>query len=670
MMDGMKEKIKDLTSSLNLHNYNYYVLSEPTISDFEFDIQLEELQQLEREYPQFALLNSPTTRVGGGISKNFKTIPHRYPMLSLGNSYSKEDIADFEKRAQKLVEGEIEFICELKYDGCAIALTYKDGTLVQALTRGDGSKGEEVTANVRTIKTIPLQLHGDYPTDFEIRGEIYFPLERFEALNQKRLLNNESTFMNPRNTASGTLKLHDSSVVAERGLDCFLYSIHGDSLLFKSHFEGLSSAGNWGFKVPKEELNFVKRTNSIDGIMEFIDFWSEERFHLPFEIDGIVIKVNSYEKQEELGYTAKSPRWAIAYKFKAERIDTKLLSITYQVGRTGAITPVANLAPVLLAGTTVKRASLHNADQIEKLDLRVGDCVYVEKGGEIIPKVIGVDFDQRLIDSVPTVYANKCPECATTLHRNEGEAQHYCLNEIGCPPQIIGKMEHFISRKAMDIDGLGAETVAQLYEQRLALNVADLYELTKEELLPLERMAEKSVDNLIEGVKASKNIPFETVLFGIGIRYVGETVAKKLVNHFRSMDSLVLASYEELIEVDEIGDRIATSIIEYFKIEENRILIDRLVGHGLNFEIDELEHRTLTNNLVGLVFVVSGVFHSVTREELKKSITMNGGKLSSSVSGKTNYLVAGDKIGPSKLAKAEKLGVKLISEEQYLLMID
>ena len=668
-MDGMKDKIKDLTALLNLHNYNYYVLSEPTVSDFDFDMLLEELQKLEKQFPQYALSNSPTTRVGGGISKNFKTVSHRYPMLSLSNSYSKEDIADFEKRAQKLVDGDIEFVCELKYDGCAIGLTYKDGMLDQALTRGDGSKGEEVTANVRTIRTIPLQLHGDYPKEFEIRGEIYFPLEKFAALNHQRKANNEPTFMNPRNTASGTLKLHDSAVVAQRGLDCYLYSLHGEELPFKSHLEGLNAAGTWGFKVPQEEKQFVKRTNSIEGIMAFIDYWDLERHHLPFEIDGIVIKVNSYDKQQELGFTAKSPRWAIAYKFKAERIATKLLSITYQVGRTGAITPVANLSPVLLAGTTVKRASLHNADQIEKLDLRVGDWVYVEKGGEIIPKVIGVDMDQRSEDSIPTKYASICPECDTVLHRNEGEAQHYCPNDIGCPPQIIGKMEHFISRKAMDIDGLGAETVAQLYEAGLISNVADIYELTKDQLLPLERMAEKSADNLIYGVAASKSIPFETVLFGIGIRYVGETVAKKIAQHFKTMDSLVLASYEELIEVDEIGDRIASSIIDFFHLEENRVLIDRLIEHGLQFKIDEEHLNGMTDKLGGLVFVVSGVLHTISREELKKSISINGGKVASSVSGKTNFLIAGDKIGPSKLAKAEKLGVKLITEQEYLLMI-
>ncbi len=668
-MDGMKDKIKDLTAALNLHNYNYYVLSEPTISDFDFDMLLEELQHLEKQFPQYVLPNSPTTRVGGGISKNFKTVAHRYPMLSLSNSYSKEDIADFEKRAQKMVDGDIEFVCELKYDGCAIGLTYKNGMLDQALTRGDGSKGEEVTANVRTIRTIPLQLHGDYPKEFEIRGEIYFPLDKFAELNDKRKANNEQTFMNPRNTASGTLKLHDSAVVAERGLDCFLYSLHGEGLPFQSHLEGLIAAGTWGFKVPQEELQFVKRTNSIEGIMSFIDYWDIERHHLPFEIDGIVIKVNSYDKQQELGYTAKSPRWAIAYKFKAERIATKLLSITYQVGRTGAITPVANLAPVLLAGTTVKRASLHNADQIGKLDLRVGDWVYVEKGGEIIPKVIGADLDRRSEESIPTKYALICPECNTVLHRNDGEAQHYCPNDVGCPPQIIGKMEHFISRKAMDIDGLGAETVAQLFEAGLISNVADLYELKKDQLLPLERMAEKSADNLINGVAASKKIPFETVLFGIGIRYVGETVAKKIVQHFKTIDSLVLASYEELIEVDEIGDRIASSIIDFFQLEENRVLIDRLIEHGLQFKIEKEQLDGMTDKLAGLVFVVSGVFQTISRSELKKSISINGGKVSSSVSGKTNFLIAGDKIGPSKLAKAEKLGVKLITEAEYLLMI-
>ena len=659
-----------LTKELNEHNYNYYVLSEPSISDYEFDQLLKELEQLERDHPAYATKNSPTSRVGGDITKRFETITHRFPMLSLSNSYSKEDIADFESRARKLVEGDIEFICELKYDGCAIGLTYQKGELVRAVTRGDGTKGEDVTTNIRTINTIPLQLQGEFPDDFEIRGEIYLSLDRFRLLNKKRQEEGEPEYMNPRNTASGTLKLLDSTIVAERGLDCYLYSLHGVSLPFKNHFDGLRAAGNWGFKVPKEEDRFIQRTDSIDGIMEFIDFWDTKRHELPFEIDGIVIKVNSYDKQGELGYTAKSPRWAISYKFKAEQTSTALISITYQVGRTGAITPVANLEPVLLAGTTVKRASLHNADQIEKLDLRIGDAVFVEKGGEIIPKVVGVDMHRRAENAVVTKFAEECPECSTLLIRKEGEAQHYCPNEYGCPTQITGKIEHFISRKAMDIEGIGSETVVQLFQEGLIRDIADLYTLKKEELLPMERMAEKSADNLIKGVEASKEVPFERVLFALGIRYVGETVAKKLARHFKNIEAICLAKLEELIDVEEIGDRIAASLVEYFSIERNRLLIERLKGFGLQFEIEE-DHSVLkSDKLSGKVLVVSGVFHTITRDELKTSIESNGGKVSSSVTGKTDYLVAGDKVGPSKLAKAEKLGVKLISEEEYLSMID
>jgi DNA ligase (NAD+) len=669
-MDGNKQRIDDLTSQLNQHNYNYYVSSSPTISDYDFDMLLKELQELEEKYPDLADLNSPTKRVGGDITKKFETIAHKYPMLSLSNSYSKEEIAEFEVRAKKQVESDIEYVCELKYDGCAIGLTYQNGKLVRAITRGDGSKGEDVTANVRTIKTVPLTLRGEFPAAFEIRGEIYFPLENFEALNAKRREANEPEYMNPRNTASGTLKLQDSSVVAERGLDCFLYSLHGENLPYQSHFEGLSKAETWGFKVPQEENRLIKRTSTIEGIMEFIDYWDIERHNLPFEIDGIVIKVNNYDKQEELGYTAKSPRWAIAYKFKAEQLSTELLSITYQIGRTGAITPVANLSPILLAGTIVKRASLHNADQIAKLDLRIGDQVFVEKGGEIIPKVVGVDLDKRTNSATPTIYAVNCPECETELVRKEGEAHHYCPNEYGCAPQVTGRIEHFISRKAMDIDGLGAETVIQLYEEGLIENIADLFDLTKEQILPIERMAEKSADNLIQGVSASKAIPFETVLFALGIRYVGETVAKKLAKHFKNIDAIIVATAEELVEVDEIGERIAESVVEFFEIEYNQIVLQRLRDHGLNFIIVEEEIEGASDKLSGLVMVVSGVFYEISRNDLKKSIEINGGKLASSVSAKTDYLVAGEKMGPSKLEKAEKLGVKLISEIEYLKMIE
>ena len=669
MMDGIKNRIDALTKELNEHNYSYYVLSEPSISDYEFDQLLKELEELEIEHPELAHKNSPTKRVGGDITKRFETVTHRFPMLSLSNSYSKEEIADFEARVRKLVEGDIEFICELKYDGCAIGLTYENGELLRAVTRGDGTKGEDVTTNIRTINTIPLYLHGNYPKDFEIRGEVFLSLDRFRALNEKREEDGEPAYMNPRNTASGTLKLQDSAVVAERGLDCYLYSLHGKELPFSTHYEALSAAGSWGFKVPKEELRYIERTNSIEGIMEFIDYWDVERHKLPFEIDGIVIKVNSYYKQEELGYTAKSPRWAIAYKFKAEQLSTRLESITYQVGRTGAITPVANLSPILLAGTTVKRASLHNADQIEKLDLRVGDSVFVEKGGEIIPKVVGVDLSLRPEGAAITKYAELCPDCSTTLVRKEGEALHYCPNEYGCPTQITGKKEHFISRRAMDIDGIGSETVVQLYQQGLIQDIADIYAIKKEDLLPLERMAEKSADNLIKGVEASKQIPFERVLFALGIRYVGETVAKKLARHFGSIDNLCLAKFDELVEVAEIGNRIAESLIDYFSVERNRLLIERLKEFGLKLEVSEDESLSRSDKLKGKTIVVSGVFESLSRDELKQSIESNGGKVGSSVSGKTDYLLAGDKVGPSKLAKAEKLGVQLISEEEFLSMI-
>ncbi len=663
-----KKRIETLTSELNQHNYNYYVLSQPTISDYDFDMMLKELQELEEKHPEWADENSPTKRVGGDITKKFDTVEHRFPMLSLSNSYSKEEIVDFENRIHKLIDQEVEYICELKYDGVAISLTYKDGKLLRAVTRGDGAKGEEVTANVRTIKSIPLQLTGDYPADFDIRGEIVFPLDKFAQLNEARKAAGEPEFANPRNTASGTIKMQDSSVVASRGLDCFLYALYGDNLPQRSHYEGLVAAGEYGFKVPKEEDRYIRKTHSIEGIMEFIDYWDEERKNLPFEIDGIVIKVNSYDKQEELGFTAKSPRWAIAYKFKAERVSTKLNEITYQVGRTGAITPVANLEPVLLAGTTVKRASMHNADQIEKLDLRVGDTVYVEKGGEIIPKILGFDPGKRPSGSVPTKYIEECPECGTELIRKEGEAQHYCPNEYGCPPQIKGKMEHFIGRKMMDVDGLGAETVDQLFEAKLINNIADLYDLTKDQLLPLERMAEKSVNNLLEGLENSKKIPFERVLFALGIRYVGETVAKKLAKHFITVDALAKATEEELIAVDEIGGRIAESVIDYFGDENNLEIIERLKQKGLQFAMDETELEGASDALTGKVFVVSGTFE-MSRNDLKKLIELNGGKNSGSISKKTDYLIRGENMGPSKLKKAEDLGIPMISESDFLSMV-
>ena len=664
------QRMQTLVEELNHHNHLYYVKSAPVISDREFDALLEELQGLEDKYPAHASAHSPTKRVGGDITKNFATIPHKYPMLSLSNSYSKEEITDFETRIRKSIDEDIEYICELKYDGVAIGLTYINGNLERAVTRGDGTQGEEVTANVKTIKTVPLTLKGDnIPAEFEIRGEIFLPLENFEALNAEREAAGEPRYMNPRNTASGTVKLQDSSVVAKRGLDCYLYYMLGDNLPYTTHYDSLTNAATWGFKVPSEKEQLIRKCGSIDEIMEFIDHWDTARHHLPFEIDGVVIKVNAYDKQKRLGSTAKAPRWAIAYKFETEQVSTTLDAITFQVGRTGAITPVANLQPVLLAGTTVKRASLHNADQIEKLDVREGDQVFVEKGGEIIPKIVGVDLAKRKVNAHPFKYITHCPECQSILVRKEGEAQHYCINSNGCPPQIKGKMEHYISRKAMDIDGLGGETIDQLFSADLIANIADLYELTADQLLPLERMAEKSVNNLLAGVEASKAVPFERVLFALGIRYVGETVAKKLARAFKSMEALGAATQEALVEVDEIGDRIAESVIEWFAIETNQELVNRLRNHGVQLEISAEAQEGSSSVLEGSSFVVSGVFTNYSRDDLKKTIELNGGKIVSSVSSKTNFLVAGDKMGPSKRTKAEKHGVKIISEADFIEMI-
>ena len=668
-MTKVNEAINKLTKELNEHNYNYYVLNSPIISDYDFDVLLKELQALEEKHPEFADDNSPTKRVGGDITKNFPSVTHRFPMLSLGNSYSKEEITDFDTRVRKVIEREIEYICELKYDGVAISLTYENGALTKAVTRGDGTSGEEVTANIRTIRSIPLKLKGEFPIDFDIRGEIVFPHANFKKLNEERRELGEPEFANPRNTASGTVKMQDSSLVAKRGLDCFLYAVYGDNLSFKSHYEGLSSAGDWGFKVPDESANYIKKVKTIEQIMEFIDYWDEKRADLPFDIDGIVIKVNAYDKQEELGYTAKSPRWAISYKFKAERVFTKLNSITYQVGRTGAITPVANLEAVQLGGTTVRRASMHNADQIERLDIRVNDTVFVEKGGEIIPKIVAVDVAARTIDSNQTIYISACPECETPLIRKEGEAQHYCPNENGCPPQLKGKMEHFIGRKMMDVDGLGAETIEQLFEEGLVKNVADLYDLTSEQLLPLDRMAEKSVNNLIEGLIKSKEVPFAKVLFALGIRYVGETVAKTLVKYFKTLDLLMSATAEELVEVDEIGIRIADSVVRYFSEPTTVELIVRLKEIGLQFEIGEEEMEGTSSVLEGLIFVISGTFN-ISRNDLKKAIEKNGGKVGSSISKKTSYLIRGENMGPSKLKKAEDLDVSMIAENDFLKMIE
>lgn len=661
----IKEQILQLRDQLNKHNYNYYVLDNPTISDYEFDLKLKQLIALEQQHPEYFDLNSPSQRVGGEITKNFETLVHEHRMYSLDNSYSKEDLLDWETRIKKLVDGNLEFTCELKYDGASISLTYENGLFVKAVTRGDGVQGDNVTANVKTIKSVPLQLQGDYPEKFDIRGEIVLPFEGFHKMNEERIEIGEEPYRNPRNTASGSLKLQDSSEVAKRPLECLLYSIVGNNLNIKTQFEGLEKARSWGFKVPQA----AKLVHSIDGVLEFINYWDEHRHTLPYETDGVVIKVNNLQQQEELGYTAKAPRWAIAYKFKAEQVSTRLNEITYQVGRTGAITPVANLEPVELAGTTVKRASLHNADQIEKLDIRVGDEVFVEKGGEIIPKIIAVDLSKRPANSIPTQYITNCPECHTQLVRTEGEAQHYCPNYNGCKPQIIGRIQHFISRKAMDIEGLGGETVALLVNEGLIQDYSDLYELTKEQVIPLERMAEKSAENLIKGIELSKEVPFERVLYALGIRYVGETVAKKLAKHYKSIEALANASHEDLILVDEIGVKIAESVVEFFNSETNREIINRLKKFGVQLEISAEKLANQTNKLEGNIFVVSGVFHTVSRDELKKLIEDNGGKVSSSISGKTNYVVAGDNMGPSKREKAEKLQVNIISEQDFLNLL-
>lgn len=663
-----KTEIERLSKELNRHNHLYYVESNPEISDYDFDMMLKQLQDLEEKFPEFVSDLSPSKRVGGDITKKFESVVHKYAMLSLSNSYSKDEIEDWVVRAKKLVEDDLEYVCELKYDGVAIGIQYVDGKLVQAVTRGDGTQGENVTSNVKTIRTIPLQLTGDYPQDFEIRGEIFFPLKNFYALNEKRREEGEAEFANPRNTASGTLKMQDSKVVAERGLDCYLYGIYGASNRADGHFELVNKAADWGFKVPPHNERYIEKTNSVEGVMEFINYWDEKRKELPFEIDGVVIKVNNYDQQEILGFTAKSPRWAIAYKFKAERVETILEEVTYQVGRTGAITPVANLKPVQLGGTTVKRASLHNQDQIEKLDLHLGDSVYVEKGGEIIPKIVGVNVDARSEISEVVAFINECPECNTELIRREGEAQHYCPNELGCPPQVKGKIEHFISRKAMNIDGLGAETVDALVEVGLIHNYADLYTLTFDQVVELERMADKSANNLIAGIEASKAIPFERVLFGLGIRFVGETVAKKLAKAFKNIDELAKADFDTLIAVDEIGDKIAMSIQAFFWEERNKEIIARLKEYGLQMEMEEQEGAS--NKFEGSSFVVSGVFERFSRNELKALIESNGGKNVGSISSKTTYVLAGDKMGPSKLQKANDLGIRILSEAEFIEMLN
>lgn len=663
----IQNTIQKLREELNQHNYNYYVLDKPIISDFEFDQKLKQLQELENKHPEFFDENSPTQRVGGTITKNFKTVAHEYRMYSLDNSYSKDELIDWEKRVQKVL-GDIplEYTCELKYDGASISITYENGKLKRAVTRGDGVQGDDVTNNIKTIKSIPLQLNGNFPDKFDVRGEIILPFAGFEKMNQELIEIGETPYSNPRNTASGSLKLKESAEVAKRPLDCLLYFIIGNKLPFNSQIEGLETARNWGFKVPKE----AKLARNLEDVFEFIDYWDVHRHNLPYETDGVVIKVNQFELQDELGFTAKSPRWAIAYKFKSEQVATLLNSISYQVGRTGAITPVANLKPVQLAGTIVKRASLHNADQIEKLDIRIGDTVFVEKGGEIIPKIIAVDLSKRPINSETTKYITHCPECNTELVRGEGEANHYCPNFYGCPPQIIGRIQHFISRKAMDIEGLGGETVTLLFNNGLVHNYADLYELTVDQILPLERMAKKSAENLVNGVANSKSIPFERVLYALGIRFVGETVAKKLAKHYKSIDALSRTNLMDLVLVDEIGDRIAQSVLDFFDNQENRIIIERLKEYGIQFEITENINPDATEKLIGKTFVVSGVFEQFSRDDLKKAIEDNGGKVGSSISAKTDFVIAGANMGPAKLDKAVKLNVPIISETDFIKMLD
>lgn len=666
-MTDIKTRIEALREELREHNYRYYVLDAPTISDFDFDHKLKELQLLEKEHPEYFDPNSPTQRVGGQVTKNFNTVVHKNRMYSLDNSYSKEDIEDWEVRNQKILgDVPLEYTCELKYDGASINLTYVDGKLDKAVTRGDGFMGDDVTSNVKTIRSIPLVLKTPIRNYFEIRGEIVLPLAGFAKMNQERIEAGEDPYRNPRNTASGSLKLQDSAEVANRPLDCLLYQVVADDLELHTHFETLKFAGEIGFKVP----DTIKLCRTTGEIYAFLDHWDKKRHELPYETDGVVIKVNSLALQDELGYTAKSPRWALAYKFKAEQAVTILKEVTYQVGRTGAITPVANLSPVDLAGTIVKRASLHNADQIEKLGLRLNDTVYVEKGGEIIPKIVGVDLTRRSPEAMPINYITHCPDCGTALERKAGDAKHYCPNEFGCPTQITGKIQHFISRKAMNIEGLGAETVELLYKNGLISNFADLYELKEEQIIPLERMAERSAKNMIKGIEASKQIAFEKVLFALGIRFVGETVAKKLARHYKGIDAMMDAPYEELILVDEIGEKIAASLINYFADPGNRLLMERLKMYGLNLSIDESLYADHTDKLKGLVFVVSGVFHLLSRNELKKSIEDNGGKVTGSISKKTSYVIAGDNMGPSKKEKADTLGIPIISEQDYMSMIE
>ncbi len=665
-----KARIDALTQELKTYNYQYYVLANPAVSDLDFDLKLKELEALEREFPEWADPDSPTQKVGGDITDRFNTVPHRWPMLSLSNTYSEQELRDFDERVRKAIGDEVAYVCELKFDGLSISITYEHGVLKQAVTRGDGTQGDDVTANVKTINSIPNKLRTQgYPDLFEIRGEIFMHRPAFERLNNERIENGETPYANPRNFAAGTIKLQDSAAVARRPLDCFLYFLYCDNRnrLFSTHWDSIQAVKQWGFHVSEHSA----LCGSIDEVLDFIHTWEKKKHHLSYDIDGIVIKVNDYAHQEELSFTAKSPRWAISYKYKAEQTQTQLLSVTYQVGRTGAITPVANLHPVLLAGTTVKRASLHNANEILRLDLHEGDTVYVEKGGEIIPKVTGVNLADRPVGTVPIQFPAECPECGTTLIRKDGEAIHYCPNDSGCPPQIIGRMQHFISRKAMDIEGMGDETIDTFFQKGLLRSIADIYRLAdaRDQLVTLERFGQKSIDNMMEGIEKSKNKPFEKVLFALGIRYVGETIAKKLVQHFKTIDALASATREEIESVPEIGERIAESLIEYFNQEAHRELIALLRAAGLQFEIAETQTVLASDHLAGKTFVISGVFEKYSREELTALIESHGGKMLSGISGKLDYLVAGDKMGPSKLAKAEKLQIPIIGEDDLLAML-
>jgi DNA ligase (NAD+) len=672
-------RISALTEEINRHNYQYYVLSSPLISDYEFDLLLEELNSIEADFPELIAPDSPTQRVGADLTKEFVQVRHKYPMLSLGNTYSEEEIAEFDARVRKLLGEDPEYVCELKYDGIAIGLTYRNGKLVQALTRGDGTQGDDVTTNVKTIKSIPLNLRNDFPAEIEIRGEVFMPRSSFNNLNTDREKNGLQLFANPRNAAAGSLKMQDPAEVSRRNLDSFLYYMLGEELPADNHYQCLQKARDWGLKISP----FIAKCHTLDEIYSFISEWNTGRKELPFDIDGIVIKVNSLRHQEILGYTAKSPRWAIAYKFKAERVSTPLLSIDYQVGRTGAVTPVANLKPVQLAGTTVKRASLHNADIIRKLGLHVGDHVFVEKGGEIIPKVIGPDLEHRSADAREVEFITHCPECGTLLERQEDEAAWYCPNEYGCPPQIKGKLEHFISRRAMDIDSLGEGKIELLFDKGLIRNVADLYDLQYEQLLGLEkiyeaeegqkerkiRFREKTVSNILQGIERSKSTPFERVLYALGIRFVGETVAKKLAQHFGSIDLIIQASFEELKEVEEIGETIAGSVVSFFANPVNQDVIERLGAKGISFIMEKSGPVVIEDKLGGRTFVISGVFQKFSRDQLKEMIEKYGGKNTGSISGKTDFLLAGEDMGPVKLKKANELGIRIISEDEFLEII-